>query len=109
MKTHAHPSEDLEQTRYEADLGASINALFVRCPRLHGFALRGAAPLSGHGFPLQRASGLVVTDLSIYPACDLDTALKHLDKIEAALTRLIDECPEARELLCGRTFARVLH
>jgi len=109
MKTQEHPNEELEHSRHEADLGASIHALFIRCPRLHGFAILGATPLAGHGFPLQRAGGLVVTDLSIYPACDLDTALKHLGKIEAALAKLIDECPEARELLCGRTFARVLH
>jgi hypothetical protein len=109
MKTQEHPNEELEHSRYEADLGASINALFVRCPRLHGFAVRGAARLSEHGFALQRASGLVVTDLSIYPACGLDTAIRHLDEIEAALSKLIDECPEACELLSGRTFARVLH
>ena len=99
----------MEHSRYEADLGASINALFVRCPRLHGFSVQGAARLSPHGFALQRASGLAITDLSIYPACGLDTALAHLEKIEAALTKLIDECPEAGELLPGRTFARVLH
>ena len=109
MKAQAHPNEDLERSRNEADLGASINALFARCPRLHGFAVRGAPHQSPHGFALQRASGLAVTDISIYPPCDIDTAVAHLDKIEAALTRLIDECPEACELLCGRTFARVLH
>ena len=109
MKTQEHPSEDPGHSRYEADLGASIHALFVRCPRLHGFAIQSAARLSPHEVGLQRGIGLVVTDLSIYPACDLDTALRHLAKIEVALTRLIDECPEARELLCGRTFARVLH
>jgi hypothetical protein len=109
MKTQEHPNEELEHRRYEADLGASIHALFIRCPRLHGFAVQSAARLSPHGFGLQRENGLVVTDLSIYPACDLDTAVRHLDTIEVALTKLIDECPEARELLCGRTFARVLH
>ena len=109
MKTQEQPNEELEHSRYEADLGASIHALFVRCPRLHGFAIRGAARLSRHGFALQRASGLIVTDLSIYPACDLDTAIMHLGRIEAALTKLIDECPEVRGLVCGRTFARVWH
>ena len=109
VTAQAHRNDDLGHDRHEADLGASINALFVRCPRLHGFAVRDAVPAAGHGFPLQRAGGLVVTDLSIYPACDLDTAITHLGRIEAALTKLIDECPEARELVCGRTFARVWH
>jgi hypothetical protein len=109
MKTQEHRNEDLQHSRYEADLGASINALFLRCPTLRGFAVRGAARLSRDGFALQRASGLFVTDVSIYPLCGLDTAVTFCDEIVAALTELIDECPEARELLQERTFARVLH
>jgi hypothetical protein len=42
-------------------------------------ALR-ASPRTGSVFSAE--NGLVVTDLSIYPACDLDTAVRHLDKIE---------------------------
>ena len=109
MKTQEHRNEDLQHSRYEADLGASINALFFRCPTLHGFAVRGAARLSRDGFALQRASGLFVTDVSIYPLCGVDTAVTLCDEIVAALAELIDECPEARGLLHERTFARVLH
>lgn len=109
MKTQEHWNEDLEHSRYEADLGASINALFFRCPTLRGFAVRDAARLSRGGFAVQRASGLVVTEISIYPLCSLDTAVTLCDQIVAALGELIDECPEARALLHERTFARVLH
>ena len=109
MKTQEHRNEDLQHSHYEADLGASINALFFRCPTLHGFAVRGAARLSRDGFALQRASGLFVTDVSIYPLCSVDMAVTLCDEIVAALAALIDECPEARELLHERTFARVLH
>jgi hypothetical protein len=109
MKTQEHANEELEHSRYEANLGASIRALFVRCPRLHGFAVRSTAQRSGDGFRLQFASGLFVTDVSIHPACGFDTAVAHFQQIAAALGRLIDECPEAGELLSGRTFARVLH
>jgi antirestriction protein len=108
MKTQEHQHEDPEHSRYEADLGASINALFVRCPRLHGFAVRSTAP-SGDGFALPPAGELFVTDVSIYPSCGFETAVTHFGAIATALARLIDECPEAGELLRERTFARVLH
>ena len=108
MKAQEHPYEDLEQSRYEADLGASISALFVRCPRLHGFAVSSSVP-SGDGFALPPESGLFVTDVSIFPSCGFDMALRHFREIGMALARLIDEYPEAGELLRERTFARVLH
>ena len=37
MKTQEHRIEDLQRSRFEADLEASINALFCRCPALCGF------------------------------------------------------------------------
>jgi hypothetical protein len=70
MKTQEHRIEDLQRSRFEADLEASINALFCRCPALCGFTVR---------------------------------------EIVAALVQLLDECPEACELLRERTFARVFH
>lgn len=108
MKAQEQRNEDQEHMRYEADLWASINALFVRCPTLHGFAVSSMVP-SGEGFALPRESGLFVTDVSIYPACTFDTAVRHFSEIGVALARFIDECPEAGELLRERTFARVLH
>ena len=109
MKTPEHGNEDPEQSRHEADLGASINALFVRCPMLHGFAVRRAGQRSGDGFALPPAGELFVTDVSIHPSCDLNMAVKHFREIAASLTRLIEECPEAGELLRERTCARVVH
>ena len=109
MKTQEDGHEDFEQSRYEADLGASIHALFTRCPRLHGFAVRPAGQRSGDGFALPPAGELFVTDVSIYPSCDEHIAVTHFREIAASLTRLIDEHPQAGELLRERTFARVLH
>ena len=109
MKTEERPNEEPEHSRNEADLGASIHALFLRCPRLHGFAVRGTVPPSAEGFCLQFASGLFVTDVSIDPSCGFDSAVAHSKQIASTLRKLINECPEVRELLCGRTFARVLH
>ena len=108
MTTQEHWNEDPEQS-HEADLGVSIRALFIRCPSLHGFAVRGAGQRSGDGFALPPAGELFVTDVSIYPACDENIAMRHFTEIAASLTSLIEEYPEAGELLRERTFARVLH
>ena len=109
MKPQEHSNEDLAQSRHEADLGASIHALFARCPRLHGFAVRRAGERSGDGFALPPEGELFVTDVSLYPSCDENMAVKHFREIAASLTRLIDEHPEAGELLLERTFARAVH
>ena len=108
MKMQETPDEVLLHSRYEADLEASINALFGRVPTLHGFTVCSEVP-SGEGFALPPDSGLFVTEVSIYPACNFDSSLRHFRAIAVALASLIDECPEAGELLRDRTFARVLH
>jgi len=105
MKTKGHRNDDQE---HEANLGASIDALFIRCPRLHGFMVGSAVP-SGEGFALPPESGLFVSEVSIDPSCSFDSAVRHFRAIAVALATLIDECPEAGELLRERTFARVLH
>lgn len=52
MKTQEHRIEDPQRRRFEADLEASINALFRRCPTLCGFTVR------------SHVSGLFVTGVS---------------------------------------------
>ena len=98
MKTQARRDE----------VGARIDALFGRCPRLHGFTVCSAVP-SGEGFALPPESGLFVTEVSIDPSCSFDSSVRHFREIAVALAALLDECPEAGELLRDRTFARVLH
>jgi hypothetical protein len=94
MKTQEHRIEDLQRSRFEADLEASIRALFCRCPALCGFTVRDA---------------LFVTEVSVYPLGDPAAPGELCGEIAAVLFQLLDECPEARELLRERTFARVFH
>ena len=70
-----------------------LDHLFRRCPELHGFAVRLDRPLPWH--------------LTCHPAHEDEQAA--LDEIARMLLELIDERPEAAELLRGRTFARTLH
>jgi hypothetical protein len=79
----------------ELRLEASINALFRRRPALYGFTV-------------EHLTELFVSEVTIHPS----GAAPHRElrgEIEAVLTALIDEFPEASELLRERTFARVFH
>jgi hypothetical protein len=70
-----------------------LEELFRRCPQLHGFAVRTDRPLPWH--------------LACHPAQVGEQAA--LGEIAQTLIELIDERPEAAELLRGRTFARTMH
>jgi hypothetical protein len=70
-----------------------LEDLFQRCPQLHGFAVRLDRPLPWH--------------LACHPAEGGEQAA--LGEIARTLLELIDELPEAAEMLRGRTFARTLH
>jgi hypothetical protein len=75
------------------EIDERLEALFQRCPELHGFAVRLDRPLPWH--------------LTCHPAHHGEQAA--LDEIAQMLIELIDERPEAAELLRGRTFARTVH
>jgi hypothetical protein len=77
-------------------LEVSINALFRRCPALCGFTVH-------------EARGLFIGEITIDPVAGLQEQGELHGEIIAALGALIDDYPEARELLRERTFARVLH
>ncbi|TAK81791.1 MAG: hypothetical protein EPO20_23910 [Betaproteobacteria bacterium] len=80
--------------RLEADLEASVAAVFRRYPPLCGFSL---------------SRELDVEELACHPALDRRRARVIAEDIVRALSELVDEEPEAAELIRGRTFARALH
>jgi hypothetical protein len=80
--------------RLQADLAASVAALFRRCPPLCGFSLDGE---------------LCVEQVASHPALDRRGAAVIAQELVRALSELVDEEPEAAELIRGRTFARALH
>lgn len=75
-------------------LDDTLERIFAVCPELCGFAVDDAQEL---GF----------IDVALNPGYEQSGPL--LGAIADALLDLIDEQPEARELLRGRTFARTLH
>ena len=80
----------------EYRIEASIAALFCRCPALCGFTV-------------QHTSALFVSEVTVSPFGGRPAPGELTYEIVTALGELIDECPEASELLRERTFARVFH
>ena len=74
-----------------------LSLLFSRCPELSGFSVRGDA------------DELFVSDVGIAPRLSAEQYGEIYQEIAQTLSELLDERPEASELLRGRTFARTLH
>jgi hypothetical protein len=89
-----HGAYDPGRKRLEADLAASVAALFRRCPPLCGFTVDGE---------------LCVEQLACHPALDRQRAAVIAEEIVRAFSELVNQEPEAVELIRGRTFARALH
>ena len=92
------PDQALRHSRLEADLARRLEALFRRRPTLCGFSVQDATNVP-----------CVLTEVSVYPAGGPAAPVELCFEVLATLAELVDECPEAGELLRGRTFARVLH
>lgn len=73
-----------------------IVSLFAGCPELCGFTVK----LDGE---------LMLSDVGLYPPLAAREVTHICEEIRDTLLSLIDEQPEARRLLAGRTFARSLH
>jgi hypothetical protein len=61
------------------------------------------------GFTVQQSSGLFIGDVTLDSPGGWAPHAVLMDEIAAALGELIDECPDAKELLRERTFARAFH
>jgi len=109
VKAHLHRADNPQHDRVEAYLDAGIRALFLDCPTLCGFSVRGAESLAREGLALAGASELVVTEISVFPLIGLEAPLEISRKIALWVVRIVDDCPEASELLRECTFARNFH
>jgi hypothetical protein len=95
MDTLLHEIRD-PRRRFEADLAARVAALFERCPVLCGFTLHALRP--------------VLSQVCCHPVqYDDEQREEILGAVSQMLLELVEEQPEAAELLHGRTFARTLH
>ena len=82
----------------ETEVNAVVDAIFRRWPSLVGFSVQ-----ESQTYP----ADLVIADVETDPWPAQPRGLEG--EIAVALLDLMDEEPAARELLCGRTFARTVH
>src|SRR3954470_6463780 len=109
MKTSMnHLARDEGMRHVAAQVEASVESLFGRFSVLHGFSVQDRPGVLGIGVPAQEGN-LYLADLGLYPALDVEDARLICEEIRDTLVELMDEQPQARELLSGRTFARVFH
>jgi hypothetical protein len=80
--------------RVESCVEESIVSLFEDIPSLCGFTVSGTLELA---------------DVGLYPLPAAEEAKLILEEIHGTLRELVEESPEARNLVSGRTFARRLH
>jgi hypothetical protein len=85
------------QPRVVDQIEQRLQLLFSRCPELSGFSIRGDA------------EDLFVSDVGIAPRLSAEQYGEIYQDIALTLSELLEERPEASELLRGRTFARTLH
>ena len=108
MKTRLDEVEDLRSRKSEADVGETMAVLFAECPSLCGFTVRDAAAFKNATGELQLDTDVIVADVAVYPVRSFGESSDVHSSIALALVELIERSPDARELLCGRTFARTI-
>ena len=96
MKALQPATRDAPARALEADLACVVSTLFRRWPALLGFSVRDQGELC-------------LAEVEMHPWSDADQRSHLRGDIAAALLELMDEAPDARMLLSGRTFARTLH
>lgn len=83
--------------RIHQQVEEQVGSLFARCPDLCGFSVRG------------EDDELFVSDVGISPRLSAEQYGQIFQDIAETLSELLDEQPDACDLLRGRTFARILH
>lgn len=98
-----------DQKRVLADVEAKIHALFSRCPTLCGFSVQHRDQLAPQITENQIPDAdLYVTEIGIYPKLGSEQHADLFDEITVTLSNLVNEQPNAYDVLRGRTFARTL-
>ena len=102
-----------DQKRVVADVEAKIAALFARCPALCGFSVQDRAQVQDTK-PAQIPDSqipdadLYVTEIGVFPKLGTDQHADVFDEITITISSLVNEQPNAYDVLRGRTFARTL-
>ena len=92
----------------EAALSERIETIFERSPELYGFSVEERLVSKG-AQEGAREWELYVSAVAAYPELGPDQEEGFIGQISEALAELLNQRPQAADLLPGRTFARVWH
>jgi len=109
MKPAQLGSLNAELAPIEEDLAGRLEAIFDRCPQLHGFTVQDSSALPEELRSLALEKELVVTDIGVYPFINAEQCEAIYNEIAVALLDFMFERPSAKDVLRGRTFVRTLH
>ena len=90
------------------ELPSTIESLFERQPALTGFSVRGPSDVPDSCPRSEDDSPLFVGDIGVSHMITEEQYAEIFRDVIVALAELLDEQPEAAEILRGRTFARTL-
>ncbi|MBW8906954.1 MAG: hypothetical protein JF611_15060, partial [Betaproteobacteria bacterium] len=92
----------------EALVRERIEAVFVRCPELFRFSVRDRAGLPDHIDPTTLEGELFIFEIALAPRLGKAQYDEVYGAIAAAISGACTLWPQAKELLCGKTFVRYL-
>jgi len=96
-------NEDLE-----AALREGVETIFERCAALSGFSIAERLVSEDRKRGV-REWELYVSAVAAYPELGASQAEGFIGEISGVLAELLDQRPQAADLIAGRTFARVWH
>jgi hypothetical protein len=95
--------------RIEAEVSAGMKVLFYRHPELCGFVVRDRAGLPAHVNRDKLEGEIFITEIGLYPRLDKTQYDEIYEEIAKIITRLVNDKPETKDVLVGRTFAQTMH
>jgi len=98
-----------EEAAKGGDFEARLRAVFARQPALHRFVVQDRATIPDHTDKTTLDGELFVTQITLYPKLGLKQYDEVYADIARAITQVVADLPEARELLPGRAFVRSIH
>lgn len=93
----------------DSDLEAQLRAVFRRRPDLQRFVIQDRAGLPDHIDRESLQGELFITQITLYPRRGSQQYDEVYADIARAITRVVDERPDALSQLRGQTFVRALH
>jgi hypothetical protein len=109
MKALHDRTHNLQAQSVTAGLAARIAGIFEQCPMLCGFSVQEHSTLTKERAIVQLQGELCLADVSVSTWSGFRVTQEFYERIACLLLELMDEQPEAVDVLPGRTFARTLH